>query len=112
DDSADLILHEFNRIRPLLPEKHPNIARIYFMERLDPPERRPYLLTEFVDGETLEAYCDGRKRLPWTDIKRLGLEILSALVAIHPDESEYRRLVKIADEGDITEEQYEQLQVA
>ena len=90
--NADLLMHEFNRVRPLLPRAHPGIAEIEWMERLDPPDRLPCLLTEFIDGETLEAYCDGRKRLPWTDIKRIGLELLDALIAIHPDEGEYQRL--------------------
>jgi serine/threonine protein kinase len=107
--NADLLLHEFNRVRPLLPRSHPNIAQIEWMERLDPPDRLPCLLTEFVEGETLEAYCDGRKRLSWTDIKRIGLEILDALIAIHPDEAEYARLRKIAERGEIDETQYEAL---
>src|SRR4029079_15338904 len=65
--NADLLMHEFNRVRPLLPRAHANIAQIEWMERLDPPDRLPCLLTEFIYGETLEAYCDGRKQLSWTD---------------------------------------------
>jgi serine/threonine protein kinase len=109
--NADLLMHEFNKVRPLLPRSHPHIAQIEWMERLDPPDRLPCLLTEFVDGETLEAYCDGRKQLPWTDIKRIGLEILDALIAMHPDGEEYERLKKLA-EADLSEEQYEALMAA
>ena len=29
-------------------------------------------------------YCDGQKSLPWSDIRRIGLEILDALAALHP----------------------------
>ncbi|MFO0570172.1 MAG: protein kinase [Polyangiaceae bacterium] len=110
--NADLLMHEFNRVRPLLPRAHPNIAAIEWMERLDPPDRLPCLLTEFVDGETLEAYCDGRKRLPWTDIRRIALELLDALVVMHPDEDEYEQLKKVADLGELDEPQYEALMVA
>lgn len=110
--NADLLLHEFNRVRPLLPRSHPNIAQIEWMERLDPPDRLPCLLTEFVEGETLEAYCDGRKRLSWTDIKRIGLEILDALIVMHPDEGEYERLKKAAEQGEIDEAQYDALMAA
>lgn len=110
--NADLLLHEFNRVRPLLPRAHPNIAQIEWMERLDPPDRLPCLLTEFVEGETLEAYADGRKRLSWTDIKRIGLEILDALTALHPDEGEYEKLKKEAERGEIDEGQYEALMAA
>jgi serine/threonine protein kinase len=109
--NADMLLHEFNRVRPLLPRSHRNIAQIEWMERLDPPERLPCLLTEFVDGETLDPYCDGRKQLPWTDIKRIGLELLDALIAIHPDEAEYQRLKDLA-KGDLEEQQYEALMAA
>ncbi len=109
--NADLLMHEFNKVRPLLPRSHPHIAQIEWMERLDPPERLPCLLTEFIEGETLEAYCDGRKRLPWTDIKRIGLELLDALTAIHPDGAEYQRLKALA-EGDLDEDQYEVLMAA
>ena len=109
--NADLLMHEFNKVRPLLPRAHPHIAQIEWMERLDPPDRLPCLLTEFIDGETLEAYCDDRKHLPWTDIKRIGLELLDALITIHPDSSEYERLKKLA-EGELDEEQYEALMSA
>jgi serine/threonine protein kinase len=109
--NADLLMHEFNKVRPLLPRSHPHIAQIEWMERLDPPERLPCLLTEFIDGETLEAYCDGRKRLPWTDVKRIGLEILDALSAMHPDSEEYERL-KVLSSRDLSEDQYESMMAA
>jgi serine/threonine protein kinase len=109
--NADLLMHEFNKVRPLLPRSHPHIAQIEWMERLDPPQRLPCLLTEFIEGETLEAYCDGRKRLPWTDIKRIGLELLDALIAIHPDGAEYQRLKALA-EGHLDEDQYDALMAA
>jgi len=109
--NADLLMHEFNRVRPLLPRAHPNIAQIEWMERLDPPDRLPCLLTEYIEGETLEAYCDGRKTLPWTDIKRISLELLDALIALHPDASEYERLKK-ASGGDFDSAAYETLMLA
>lgn len=109
--NADLLLHEFNRVRPLLPRSNPHIAQIEWMERLDPPERLPCLLTEFIDGETLEAYCDGRRQLSWTDIRRIGHELLEALVTIHPDPTEYERLKALAS-SEVDEAQYEKLMAA
>lgn len=108
-DDADLLLKEFNDIRPMLPRGHKHIAQLEWMDRLDPPERLPCLLTEFIDGETLEAYCDGRKELPWTDIKRIGDELMSALEALHPNTEEYARLTKLAENGEIDDEMYEAL---
>lgn len=112
DSNADLLLREFNHIKPLLPVRHQHIAEIVWMDRLDPPDRRPYLLTEFVDGETLEKYCDGTKPLAWTDIHRIGSELLGALVALHPDDGEYQRLRLELQGRDLDYEEYEQLQYA
>lgn len=82
-EDADVMLDEFNKIGALLPQ-HPHIARIAWLGRTAPPASVPYILSEYVDGEPLDAYCDGRKTLPWTDIRRIGLELLAALQAIHP----------------------------
>ncbi len=81
---ADLMLREYNDIGKNLPH-HPNIARVIWMARLSPPDRRPYILSEYVDGETLEPYCKGEKRLSWLDIRKIGTELLDALSAMHPN---------------------------
>lgn len=81
-DNADLALHEFNQVQPHLPS-HPNIVRIVWMDRLGAPLDHPYIVSEFVKGETLEPYCADERRLAWSDIKRIGLELLDALEALH-----------------------------
>ncbi len=91
-DNADLALHEFNEVQPLLPT-HPNIVRIVWMDRLAPPLGHPYIVSEFVDGETLTPYCADERRLAWSDIKRIGLELLDALQAIH-ERGVYHRDIK------------------
>ncbi len=110
-EDAELMLREFNLVRPYLPV-HPNIAKIEWMDRLDPPARLPYLLMELVEGETLEPYCDGRKTLPWTDIRRIGVELLGALAAIHPDAEEFERRSKEARGKELDEAEYDALQAA
>lgn len=107
--NADLLLKEFNDIRPLLPRGNKHIAQLEWMDRLDPPDRLPCLLAEFIDGETLEAYCDGRKELPWTDIKRIGQELLGALEALHPSTEEYERLAAAASGAEIDADAYDAL---
>jgi serine/threonine protein kinase len=91
-DNADLALHEFNEVQPLLPT-HPNVVRIVWMDRLAPPLGHPYIVSEFVDGETLTPYCADERRLAWSDIKRIGLELLDALQAIH-ERGVYHRDIK------------------
>jgi serine/threonine protein kinase len=76
-----LLQHEYTRISDKLPA-HPNISKPIWLERL--PDGRPYIVSEFVEGETLEAYCSGKKSLPWSEIQRIGAELLDALAAIHP----------------------------
>lgn len=81
-ENADLALHEFNQVRPHLPD-HPNIVRIVWMDRLGPPLNHPYIVSEFVKGETLEPYCADERRLAWSDIKKIGIELLDALESLH-----------------------------
>jgi serine/threonine protein kinase len=77
----DLSVHEWNDANKLPP--HPNLARVIWMDRLAPPEHTPYVLYEFIDGETLEPYCDGRKHLAWPDVQQIGCQLLDGLAAVH-----------------------------
>jgi serine/threonine protein kinase len=88
-DNADLALHEFNQVQPHLPA-HPNIVRIVWMDRLGPPLNHPYIVSEFIKGETLEPYCADERRLAWADIKRIGIELLDALEALHQHDIYHR----------------------
>ncbi|TAK27443.1 MAG: hypothetical protein EPO40_17650 [Myxococcaceae bacterium] len=65
--------------------QHPYIAKIIWQGRLVQPPHTPYVLSEYVDGETLEAYCAGRKALPLRSVCALVSKLLVALEAIHPD---------------------------
>lgn len=82
-EDAEVILNEFNKIGSRLPQ-HQNIPRITWLGRTAPPASAPYILSEFVDGEPLDPYCNGTKSLPWSDIRRIGAEVLDALAALHP----------------------------
>ena len=79
--SGDLPVHEWRDASKL--PSHPNVAKVIWMDRLAPPDQTPYVLYEFIDGETIEPYCEGRKRFAWSDIKRIGEELLDALRAMH-----------------------------
>lgn len=94
-ENADLALHEFNQVQPHLPA-HPNIVRIVWMDRLGPPLGHPYIVSEFVKGETLEPYCADERRLAWSDIQKIGIELLEALEALH-DHGVYHRDIKPAN---------------
>ncbi len=106
---VDLLLREYNEIGQNLPA-HPNIARMVWMARLAPPLQTPYILNEFVEGETLEAYCDGRKSLSWRDIQRIGMQVLQALEALHPRVREFEDFREQMQKRSLTAEEFEEYQ--
>jgi WD40 repeat protein len=61
---------------------HPNLARIY--EQFT-DAGRSYLVMDFIEGETLEAYLDkrGSKLLPLEEILAIGLQLCSVLDYLH-----------------------------
>lgn len=89
---------------------HPSIARVYWQGRLLQPPRSPYVLTEFVDGETLESYCEGRKTLPLREARDVILRLLDALAAIHPPVDAINGLRAKIDRGDASASDRQQLE--
>jgi serine/threonine protein kinase len=103
-EDIDMLRHEFNRIARLLPV-HPNIAKTEWLGRLG--DQTPFLISELVDGETLEDYCNGKKRLPWTDIQSIGIQLLDALAAMHPDPEELERIRAVMRTRSLREDEVE-----
>ena len=108
-NEVDLLLREYNDIGQNLPS-HPNIAKMVWMARLAPPLLTPYILNEYVEGETLEPHCDGRKGLSWKDIQRIGLQVLGALDALHPRTREFESFREQMQKRSLTEEEFPEYQ--
>ena len=108
-NEVDLLLREYNVIGQNLPS-HPNIAKMVWMARLAPPLVTPYILNEYVEGETLEPYCDGRKSLSWKDIQKIGLQILDALDALHPKTREFEGFREQMQKRSLTAEEFAEYQ--
>jgi serine/threonine protein kinase len=106
---VDVLLREYNEIGQNLPS-HPNIAKMVWMARLAPPLQTPYILNDYIEGETLEPYCDGRKSLSWKDIQRIGIQVLSALEALHPRSHEFDAFREQMKKRSLTPEEFEEYQ--
>jgi serine/threonine-protein kinase len=59
---------------------HPNLLSIYAAERSS--DNVPYLVMEYLDGETLAAICD-REQLGLGAVLSIGAQVAAALAALH-----------------------------
>jgi serine/threonine protein phosphatase PrpC len=69
--------------------KHPNILR--YVE-VDVPKSRPYIVTEYVEGETLAQVLQKVRPLPISDVISIGLQICDALEEMHKHKVIHRDL--------------------
>ena len=87
---------------------HPNIVQVYDVGE---DERGPYIVMEYVDGETLADELRRRGRLPAAEVVSIAVQICSALEAAHAAQLVHRDIkpqnilrsadgkVKLADFG-------------
>ncbi|GAA2564146.1 serine/threonine-protein kinase [Winogradskya consettensis] len=81
DNAADAVLLEARTAAGL---NHPNIARVYdYGEVVDGADRTPFLIMEFVAGETLADRLKGTGPLPWQRAAEIGADVAAALAAAH-----------------------------
>ncbi|HUA30422.1 MAG TPA: serine/threonine-protein kinase [Streptosporangiaceae bacterium] len=62
---------------------HPNVVEVFWAGKTTAGDW--YLITEFVDGESLEQFVIGKRRLRDREAVDVALDLLDALVAFHPD---------------------------
>jgi hypothetical protein len=70
---------------------HPNVVRVFWAGKTNAGEW--YLITEFIDGESLDEFVTGRKHLRDREAVDVALDLLDALVAFHPLELKDKGLV-------------------
>ena len=63
--------------------RHPNVVEVFWAGQTSAGEW--YLITEFIDGESLEEFASGRRTLRDREAVDVALDLLAALVAFHPD---------------------------
>jgi len=79
-DTKEVIARFESERQALALMDHPAIARIYGGGRT--PEGRPYFLMEYVDGESIDAHCDGH-RLALADRLALLIEVCEGVQHAH-----------------------------
>ena len=106
-DSAagyDAVRREIGALRKV---DHPNVVKVIWADRTDHGEW--YLIMEYVDGESLAEYANGKKHLRDREAIDVALDVLEALAAIHPDTDRLEALDQKKSEGEITAEEYDEL---
>jgi Protein tyrosine and serine/threonine kinase len=80
---------------------HPNVVEVFWAGRTSVGDW--YLITEFVDGESLDEFVTGSRRLRDREAVDVALDLLDALVAFHPDSARLRQLDAKRCEGELPE---------
>jgi hypothetical protein len=78
---------------------HPNVVEVFWAGKTQDGDW--YLVAEFIDGESLDAFATGRKHLRDREAVDVALDLLSALVAFHPDSARLRELDAKRREGEL-----------
>ncbi len=80
---------------------HPNVVKVFWAGKTGAGDW--YLITEFIDGESLDDFATGRKHLRDREAADVGLDLLDALVAFHPDSARLKELDAQRREGELPE---------
>jgi serine/threonine protein kinase len=69
---------------------HPHVVKVFWAGKTDAGDW--YLITEFIDGESLDEFVTGKRRLRDREAVDVALDLLDALVAFHPDAARLKQL--------------------
>jgi len=100
-DSAagdDAVRREIGALRKI---RHPNVVEVFWAGKTSAGDW--YLITEFIDGESLDEFVTGKRRLRDREAVDVALDLLDALVAFHPDAVRLKQLEAMRREGDLPE---------
>src|SRR5215468_2263846 len=78
---------------------HPNVVEVFWADKTQVGDW--YLITEFIDGESLDEFVAGKKHLRDREAVDVALDLLDALVAFHPDSARLNQLDAKRREGDL-----------
>jgi hypothetical protein len=80
---------------------HPNVVKVFWAGKTSAGDW--YLITEFIDGESLDEFVNGNRHLRDREAVDVALDLLDALIAFHPDAARLRQLEAARRAGDLPE---------
>lgn len=80
---------------------HPNVVEVFWAGKTSDGDW--FLITEFIEGASLDDFVTGTKRLRDREAVDIALDVLDALVAIHPDAARIKQLDAKNSEGELSE---------
>jgi serine/threonine protein kinase len=80
---------------------HPNVVEVFWADKTSAGDW--YLITEFIDGESLDEFVTGTRHLRDREAIDVALDLLDALVAFHPDAARLKQLDDKRREGGLAE---------
>jgi Protein tyrosine and serine/threonine kinase len=81
--------------------RHPHVIEVFWAGQTSDGEW--YLITEFIDGESLDQFVTGNRRLRDREAVDVALDLLDALVAFHPDAARLNQLDDKRRDGDLSD---------
>jgi uncharacterized protein (TIGR02653 family) len=97
----DAVRREIAALRKI---DHPNVVKVYWAGKTQAGDW--YLVTEFIEGESLDDYATGKRQLRDREAIDVVLDILDALVAIHPDAPRLRELDEKRRDGGLAQSDF------
>jgi uncharacterized protein (TIGR02653 family) len=85
---------------------HPNVVKVFWAGKTNAGDW--YLVTEYIDGESLDEYATGKRHLPDREAVDVALDLLEALVAIHPNSRRLDELDEKNRNGGLSEDEYQE----
>jgi uncharacterized protein (TIGR02653 family) len=87
---------------------HPNVVTVFWADKTCDGDW--YLVCEFIEGELLEEYTSGGRHLRDREAIAVTLDVLDALVAIHPDSVRLSELEEKRQTGELSGDEYYEMQ--
>jgi uncharacterized protein (TIGR02653 family) len=85
---------------------HPNVVEVFGAGQTKAGEW--WLMTEYVEGESLDEYVAGERRLRDPEAVDVAIDVLDALVAIHPDSARIEELDRRRRNGELSQAEFDE----